>query len=677
MNDIPINATAEQVEKSATRTADGGLEILDTPNKIQIKDLGVTDEKIYRINAEKSYIAPFPLAEKLKISDFERIFGVEAEYRTCTSDEGEYKFALLNINRIAFNNYFFSGVQNKDIYIGYKFFGLDDGNIQSFSFDDKNTVTGYANEDTPLNDVGSVGGLTIDEWKDVINEISGTLDGDVCPEIWKDKFLFAQINPTIDESNLNFQSIIICTKSEHIDSVEFSFDLGNTSLNILNVTDSLKRTKQDKLIAGENITIQNNTISASEIDDDTKINHSKSDKSIYTLNDFLEIDGLADEHSENNQTTTISGKTVYAQYIQMDENKFKEVFYPNQDETDTVGYGWRYKIGGIDDKHIEYISVGKCEKDIKASYDGTEYNYNYINNDNAIATLDYLMNGSNLPDEFVNNIFTINLETEPQIDRSEPKYTIIFILTANQLDLSKLLFEFEENVITVHQAINNNKLEIAKKQDKLTAGENIEIKDNVISATGGTIIIDDELSETSVNPVQNKVITSELNDKQDMLVAGANIEIFENIISAKNETENKIIADLTTTEELNQISYTVCNDGTPISELKSVHIWLSSTHSASGVASDVRISVTSNGTDFSSADLICSSFLNASTNRHISAELNSNSAYPTLTASYGADRRAMNKGIVRSIANSSTAVINISSPGGFSSGTVVKIWGEK
>ena len=49
------------------------------------------------------------------------------------------------------------------------------------------------------------------------------------------------------------------------------------------------------------------------------------------------------------------------------------------------------------------------------------------------------------------------------------------------------------------------------KQDVLTAGEGITIEDNVISATGATITIDDELSTTSENPVQNKVVTSAIN----------------------------------------------------------------------------------------------------------------------------------------------------------------------
>lgn len=53
------------------------------------------------------------------------------------------------------------------------------------------------------------------------------------------------------------------------------------------------------------------------------------------------------------------------------------------------------------------------------------------------------------------------------------------------------------------------------KQNRLTAGENITIQGDVISATGGgsVITVDSALSSTSTNPVQNKVITSALNAK--------------------------------------------------------------------------------------------------------------------------------------------------------------------
>lgn len=50
--------------------------------------------------------------------------------------------------------------------------------------------------------------------------------------------------------------------------------------------------------------------------------------------------------------------------------------------------------------------------------------------------------------------------------------------------------------------------------------------------SGGSITVDDELSTTSENPVQNKVITNALGNKQDTLTAGANIIIENNVISA-------------------------------------------------------------------------------------------------------------------------------------------------
>lgn len=48
------------------------------------------------------------------------------------------------------------------------------------------------------------------------------------------------------------------------------------------------------------------------------------------------------------------------------------------------------------------------------------------------------------------------------------------------------------------------------------------------AATTGTITVDTELSESSVNPVQNKVITTAINEKQDELVSGTNIKTVNN-----------------------------------------------------------------------------------------------------------------------------------------------------
>ena len=51
------------------------------------------------------------------------------------------------------------------------------------------------------------------------------------------------------------------------------------------------------------------------------------------------------------------------------------------------------------------------------------------------------------------------------------------------------------------------------------------------SGGGGTITVDDQLSTTSENPVQNKVITNAMNNKQETLTAGSGISISGNTIS--------------------------------------------------------------------------------------------------------------------------------------------------
>jgi len=52
------------------------------------------------------------------------------------------------------------------------------------------------------------------------------------------------------------------------------------------------------------------------------------------------------------------------------------------------------------------------------------------------------------------------------------------------------------------------------------------------NAWWGEIVVDDYLSTTSTNPVQNRVITNAINNKQDTLIAWRNITIENNVISA-------------------------------------------------------------------------------------------------------------------------------------------------
>jgi hypothetical protein len=84
---------------------------------------------------------------------------------------------------------------------------------------------------------------------------------------------------------------------------------------------------------------------------------------------------------------------------------------------------------------------------------------------------------------------------------------------------------------------------LAEKQGVLEAGENITIVGNVISATGGgggsgsgDIVVDDALSDTSTNAVQNKAVTKALEGKFDKTggTITGDVEIVEGDLNVKS-----------------------------------------------------------------------------------------------------------------------------------------------
>lgn len=85
--------------------------------------------------------------------------------------------------------------------------------------------------------------------------------------------------------------------------------------------------------------------------------------------------------------------------------------------------------------------------------------------------------------------------------------------------------EGEVNITLTPTSISDGTttLNIEGKQDTLTAGENITIENNVISANGGGLVDDVKVDGESV--VTNKVANIDLSSKQDKLTAGENITI--------------------------------------------------------------------------------------------------------------------------------------------------------
>lgn len=159
----------------------------------------------------------------------------------------------------------------------------------------------------------------------------------------------------------------------------------------------------------------------------------------------------------------------------------------------------------------------------------------------------------------------------------------------------------------VEELISKTKQLVSTKQDKLTAGTNITIKDNVISAEGGaSIIIDDTLSSTSTNPVQNKVINTALLNKQDKLTPENNIYISKNHIGfiTNVSVENGVVQ---TNGIMNLKYYTQVVGGVTWTILEQnvggvytiVEMWGSYSRKGSNATVTINLPVDMGGTDYS------------------------------------------------------------------------------
>lgn len=153
-----------------------------------------------------------------------------------------------------------------------------------------------------------------------------------------------------------------------------------------------------------------------------------------------------------------------------------------------------------------------------------------------------LTNKPEIPSDYIENI--TDSDTEFSIDtafnyKSGKKYSLSFSKTSGfdvviggvgdtqrsiNLSIDTDIIATKED-LTDYQPVGDyaTKTELASKQDTLVSGTNIKTingqtllgEGNIEIQGGGTITVDSELSTTSENPVQNKVITNALNGKQD------------------------------------------------------------------------------------------------------------------------------------------------------------------
>lgn len=123
------------------------------------------------------------------------------------------------------------------------------------------------------------------------------------------------------------------------------------------------------------------------------------------------------------------------------------------------------------------------------------------------------------------NLSTAELKAIKSIELNDGTNNVIISPSADGVAFSKTL---KVNTPSGNKdAVNKQYVDtgMAKKQDTLTSGTTIKTingetllgSGNISISTGGTITIDDALSATSTNPVQNKVVNSALSAKQDTI----------------------------------------------------------------------------------------------------------------------------------------------------------------
>lgn len=163
------------------------------------------------------------------------------------------------------------------------------------------------------------------------------------------------------------------------------------------------------------------------------------------------------------------------------------------------------------------------------SYQGNQWEYQYTINDTPLTSAQLAALNSGITSALVTQIGTNTTAIAGKQDTITSTNKLDYSLIANTPTIIDVVQNGNMNAVTSNAVFDTFKPlrdELDTKQDTLTAGTGINIdNNNVISATGLSITIDSALSTTSTNPVQNKVVTSALNNRLDLTDTGSQVVI--------------------------------------------------------------------------------------------------------------------------------------------------------
>ena len=278
--------------------------------------------------------------------------------------------------------------------------------------------------------------------------------------------------------------------------------------------------KQDTLIAGDSIKISGNTISGiyrttsvtehnDNIDDNPSLGDVTSNKDIrLNLNEDSETYSIhikvgyktGDTGDESQDFLYIVEGDAYNDW-EPDPEDPSQANWPFEIDTNITTEGWENYVSFQMPTNLatEEGSMLKISKATNSTLTPDWINYADISLDNG----DYRLGG------------------EPRVHYVE---TVV-----NEEPLSTSIGNLKSAVSTLQGNVASLQV---NKQNKLTAGNGIQISGNTISVTGAPLTMDDTVTSGSSNPVKSSgiynAITAATATKQDTLVSGTNIKTVGN-----------------------------------------------------------------------------------------------------------------------------------------------------
>lgn len=352
-----------------------------------------------------------------------------------------------------------------------------------------------------------------------------------------------------NEANGNYQAVFGKGNITNT-SVDGQFILGkynNISDNFIfaigNGTSETNRSNAFEVSDGGEIKVSNITVTEGIVTPYVKITGTVTDDTYATNKKY--VDTKVEEESERAQAAEDEIRTLASSAFHFKGSKDSYDDLPKTGNTQGdvwqvgdkeyawngttwVELGFNIDLSGKQDKFASVSHPGPSNTNTWLAIDTPNLSIYNSNRESVIS-----MNGDGLYLQSIQN--HVQLTIGPQnikISKSDSISASPLLGVATPVTTADTALDITEADLP-YQAVNKQYVE-DNFQSKLVSGTNIKTINNQsllgsgnidISGGGGTITVDAELSETSTNPVQNKIITEALNSKQDEITNKTDLKL--------------------------------------------------------------------------------------------------------------------------------------------------------